>query len=96
MAKRMPQVRECAMEMCSYNVSKQCHAGAITIGDTVCPMCDTYVDGESKAGYASTLGQVGACKVSQCEYNKSLECHASRIDVSLHSGHPDCATYEPK
>jgi hypothetical protein len=41
-------------------------------------------------------GGVGACKVEDCRFNSMFECSASGINVAIHSGHADCATYSPR
>lgn len=92
----VPRISQCEAENCAYNRSKQCHAIAITVGDKSHPMCDTFIQSPTKGGDNSATGMVGACKVSVCEYNEMLECHAPQIDLSMHQGHADCATFTPK
>ena len=97
MPMNMPKVLDCNMIDCSYNKNKACHALAITVGDTSCPMCDTYAKIAKKGGAADMTGSVGACKVENCKFNQSLECTASNgIHVGPHSGHPDCNTFAPR
>ena len=93
---RMPKISSCDATVCAYNKEKQCHACAITVGNGTCPMCDTAVKSEQKAGDQSSTGSVGACKTSQCEYNTSLECAASNIKMGMHGAHADCMTYAPR
>jgi hypothetical protein len=94
MSKKMPSVSECEMIECAYNQQRACHAMAITVGDDVCPMCDTFLDSDSKGGVSNETGGVGACKESDCQFNDALECSAPSIKVSGHSGHADCSTYK--
>jgi hypothetical protein len=71
-----------------------CHAMAITVGDGVCPTCDTFLDHSQKGGVMDMTGGVGACKVSECKFNDAFECSAPGIKVTPHGGHPDCSTYQ--
>jgi hypothetical protein len=93
-ALEMAAVAECAVRDCAYNVTGDCRARAITIGDGIHPACDTFV---RTAGGPSdeTIppGGVGACKVSGCRHNRGLECHAASIRVGFHGDHPDCMTF---
>lgn len=93
---KMPQISVCDATECAYNRENKCHALAITVGDSGCPMCDTAIKSQQKAGDMSSTGSVGACKTSQCEYNSSLECTAAKIKVGMHGSHADCMTFEPK
>ncbi len=93
----IPKVLDCDMLNCSYNKNKQCHAIAITVGDTQCPLCDTYANTSSKGGDMNLTGSVGACKANNCKFNRSLECSASNgIHVKQHTGHPDCSTFSAR
>ena len=38
----MPQVNQCEVTKCAYNVKNMCHARAITVGDGINAMCDTF------------------------------------------------------
>ena len=38
----LPAVSGCSATECAYNVDRNCHARAITIGDGLHPGCDTY------------------------------------------------------
>jgi hypothetical protein len=94
MSKKMPVINECEMTTCAYNQQRVCHAMAITVGDTVCPMCDTFFARPDKGGVGDMTGTVGACKESDCQFNDALECSAPGIKVASHGGHPDCSTYK--
>lgn len=94
MSKKMPSVSECEVTSCAYNQQRVCHALAITVGDDICPMCDTYFGSASKGGVGDATGSVGACKESDCQFNDALECSAPNIKVANHSGHADCSTYK--
>ena len=89
----MPEVTACAAKSCSYNVRGACHARAITISDDSHPQCDTFLPAAEHVHRLPIAG-VGACKVSACVHNHDRACAASSIRVSLHEGHPDCATFE--
>ena len=90
---RMPMISICEVTDCSYNSDEKCHALAITVGDSLCAMCDTYDSSKSKGGDLSVSGGVGACKSDNCKYNKSLECIANSITVGMHADHADCMTF---
>lgn len=96
MAAQTPKVIDCSVTECSYNMNKQCHAIAITVGDSDCAMCDTYYKFSQKGGARDVTGSVGACKEHNCKFNNSLECSAPGIHVSSHQGHADCATFAPR
>ena len=88
----MPSVFDCNMSDCAYNNNQQCHAMAITVGDSE-PVCDTYMESAQKGGTDIT-GCVGACKITRCQFNESLECTAEGIHVGKHSNYPECLTYK--
>ena len=92
----MPRVSKCEVTDCAYNVDKLCHAIAITIGDTVHPMCDTFCKSMTKGGDVSCIASVGACKVSMCSYNTDLECQASEISVGYKGSEPDCLAFHAR
>jgi len=97
MVMKMPKVLNCDAKECAYNMDNQCHAMAITVGDMEeCPLCDTAVKSEKKAGISDMDAGVGACKVDVCQFNESLECTAKGINVKLHSVHAECATFKSK
>lgn len=88
------EVAECAANKCGYNLDGECHARAITIGDGVHPMCDTFLPARgSRAGDVSAHSGVGACKVSDCRHNEDYLCHAESIELGVHSDHADCITF---
>jgi hypothetical protein len=93
MAMSMSKITDCEVTECSYNKDKKCHTLAITVGDSKCPMCDTFTKAGKKAGDPEVVGGVGACRTDSCKYNKSLECSAGSIHIGLHSGHADCTTF---
>lgn len=90
--KKMPGVSECAIEECAYNKKKTCHAIAITVGDGLHPLCDTFFKSALRGGAKETAG-VGACKVSSCRHNKELECNASGIQVGSMKNMANCLTF---
>jgi hypothetical protein len=91
---KMPMINACSITECAYNMEKRCHALAVTIGDNF-PRCDTFMKRDSKGGDMDAIGGVGACKVEKCKYNMNLECSAESINVSMHSGQAECATFAP-
>jgi len=93
---KMPMISSCDVTSCSYNADKKCHTMAITVGDSSCAMCDTFIDSGSKGGDRAVTGGVGACKAVNCRWNQSLECTAGNIVVGMHSSHADCKTYSDR
>jgi hypothetical protein len=91
----LPEVSACEATKCAYNTNNRCHAPAITIGDTLHPVCDTFLADSRHVASRSPAG-VGACKVSACVHNRDRTCHAGSIDVALHGDVPDCTTYEAR
>ncbi|MCE5186801.1 MAG: DUF1540 domain-containing protein [Planctomycetaceae bacterium] len=96
----MPEVQSCDVLECAYNKQRQCHALAITVGDSGKPRCETFWAGkggssESDAGDSSKTSHVGACHTSDCEYNERLQCSAPGIRVGYQNENPNCLTYEP-
>lgn len=90
-----PEIKKCTVNQCFYNANDLCHADAITVGDSTCARCDTFISNNQHAQPAPK-GHVGACHEADCEYNQQLMCHANGIDVGMHMGHADCMTYEPR
>ncbi|MHB9155634.1 MAG: DUF1540 domain-containing protein [Endomicrobiales bacterium] len=91
----MVNVIDCSAVNCVYNVNKQCHTMAITVGSDHA-RCESFMEQTQKEGVMDLTGRVGACHVGNCQFNESLECHASGIHVNPHSGHADCMTFNPK
>ena len=89
----MARISSCAVSECAYNTDQKCHAKAITVGDGVHAMCDTYFKTSMFGGAKDQIADVGACKVSACRYNEDLECQSKSIQVNYHEGHPDCITF---
>ena len=97
MTMNMPKVTECTVEKCSYNAERQCHALAITVGDSGGePACDTYFPALQQGGVMEATAGVGACKTADCQYNQDFECAAENIAVGLQENQPDCLTYSSK
>jgi len=92
----LPIINTCEAEACSYNSGRTCHAGAITVGDTTRPHCDTFVSTGTRGGVATEKGHVGACKVAGCRHNRDLECQAEGINVGYVENQIDCLTYSPR
>ena len=90
----MPQVHECSVGSCSYNIDSGCHAGAITISGNHAH-CGTFVEITRRGGLDRT-GLVGACHRSECRYNEMLECTAPSVRVGAGADMADCLTYEPR
>ncbi|SCZ52093.1 DUF1540 domain-containing protein [Thiohalomonas denitrificans] len=92
----MPNVSECQVSECVYNLEQACHARAITVGDGVKPGCDTYFKAGSHVKRASEIAGVGACKVNGCQYNDDFECQAANIQVGFAGDSIDCLTFSPR
>ncbi len=92
----MPVVNACEVGSCSYNRDRNCHALAITVGDSLHAHCDTFFSTSSKGGDPSAPGHVGACKMADCRHNVDLECQAPGIAVGYRQDQADCLTYAPR
>jgi hypothetical protein len=88
----LPEVTECEVRRCAFNRDGLCHAQAITIGDTVAPMCDTFLV-SSTHNHRQAKGGVGACKTTHCRYNNDFACSAEAIRVSENENGAVCETY---
>jgi hypothetical protein len=88
----MPEVKDCSVTQCVYNVKSKCHARAITVGDGVVANCDTFFNGSPHTKGKITAG-VGACKVSGCTYNNDYECQASNVSIGIENNEAKCLTY---
>lgn len=93
-------ISRCTVSQCAYNIDNRCHTPAITVGEGVNPVCDTFlcdvcVKTVDKGGSQETNASVGACKVEVCEHNHSLECAAPTIVVDVQQERPSCDTFEP-
>lgn len=89
----MPQVSECSVTECAYNVERGCRARAITVGDGVNPGCDTYFSASRHTNDGRRAAGVGACKVSICQHNQDFECGADAIQVSMAGPEAKCMTF---
>lgn len=92
----MPEVKKCDVNNCGFNVGNNCHAKAITIGDSANPGCDTFFDSGSHTNETKRIAGVGACKVSSCKYNNDFECSASNITVGFVDSKINCRTFTPR
>lgn len=89
----MPLVSECMVAQCAYNVSNNCHARAITVGDGMHPGCDTFLQGSQHIRESGRIAGIGACKVDSCKFNDDLECVAESIRVGTVRNEANCITY---
>ena len=90
----MPLVSECDVTQCSFNMDKNCHAKAITIGDGANPGCDTYFIGSIHTRDKKRTAGVGACKVNVCKFNNDFECFADQVEVGRLDQEINCLTFE--
>ncbi len=92
----MPLVTKCMVSTCSYNGSSQCHARAITVGDSVHPGCDTFVAGSNHTRQSDRIAGIGACKTATCKHNTDLECMAESVQVGLVKNEANCMTFSAR
>lgn len=89
----MPIVKKCSANQCAYNVSQNCRAKAITIGDVSHPGCDTFFASLNRTQENKRIAGVGACKISECLYNEDFECAAQSISVGQALDGVRCLTF---
>ncbi len=89
----MPLVAKCSASTCAYNASSNCHARAITIGDSTHPGCDTFLAGAHHTKQAKLIAGIGACKMEICKFNDDLECVAENIQVGMAGHNANCMTF---
>jgi len=92
----MPLVAKCSVRQCVYNQNQNCHAKAITVGDSIVPGCDTFFEARQHAREVKTIAGVGACKVKNCAHNEDFECRADSIMVGLAMDGVSCLTYSAR
>lgn len=89
----MPVITKCGASECAYNVNSNCHARAITVGDSQHPGCDTFIMGSQHIAHAKQIAGIGACKTACCKHNEDLECMAEGIQVGLVNSQANCMTF---
>ncbi|MDP2761664.1 MAG: DUF1540 domain-containing protein [Sideroxyarcus sp.] len=89
----MPVVSGCMVSDCAYNANSNCHARAITIGDTLKPGCDTFMKGSRHVRQIQQVAGIGACKTVGCKFNEDLECMAEGIKVGMIQSEANCMTF---
>lgn len=90
----MPLVSECLVNTCSYNVAQNCHARAITVGDTSThAACDTFMSESHHISEAKRIAGIGACKASACKFNDDFECMTDTIRVGMVKNEANCMTF---
>jgi Domain of Unknown Function (DUF1540) len=90
---KMSPVAACSATECAYNVSKRCHAKAITVGDVKNPECDTFLRSELHNREAKRVAGVGACKVRECKFNDDFECTADSVQIGVRENRINCLTF---
>lgn len=93
MTLEMPIVTECMATQCAYNVSNNCHARAITVGDSMHPGCDTFISESKHIKDSKRIAGIGACKMTACKFNDDLECVTDSIRVGIVRNEANCMTY---
>src|SRR5689334_4450220 len=92
----MPAIGSCAATQCAYNVNKNCHARAITVGHAQSPGCDTFLGVRQHSKETSRIAGVGACKVTSCKFNEDFECSAESVVVGYKGNHINCLTFSKR
>ncbi len=92
----MPLVTQCSAGDCAYNIDANCHARAITVGDSTHPGCDTFFVGMRHTRQAKLLAGIGACKMGNCEFNDDLECVAENVKIGLSKHEANCMTFSAR
>jgi hypothetical protein len=92
----MPAVNSCAATQCAYNVEKNCHARAITVGHAQEPGCDTFFGVQQHSKEKKRIAGVGACKVTACKFNEDYECSAEGIIVGYKGSNTRCLTFSKR
>ena len=89
----MPVIAKCLVNECAYNDDKNCHARAITVGDSRQPQCDTFMKGSHHVRQIQQIAGIGACKTAICKYNDDLECIADAVQVGMVKNAANCMTF---
>ena len=92
----MPIVSECLASECAYNVGMNCHAKAITVGNSLHAGCDTFFSGSGHTKATTLTAGIGACKSTNCTFNEDLECTTDSIRVAPAGQEVNCMTYSPR
>jgi hypothetical protein len=92
----MPVITECQVSTCAYNVNKNCHARAITVGDSIHPGCDTFLKGPRHTSHPEQIAGIGACKTSICKFNDDFECMADSVKVGMVKNEANCMTFSTR
>jgi hypothetical protein len=88
----LPVIAACNARRCAFNRDAVCHAQAITVGNTVAPSCDTFLDSITH-NHRESKGGVGACKSTHCRYNDDLACSAESVRIGEHQDNVTCDTF---
>jgi len=89
----MPVITKCMVSECAYNAASNCHARAITVGDSLHPHCDTFMKGSRHVKQIQQTAGIGACKTSTCKFNDDLECMAEGVHVGMVKSEANCMTF---
>lgn len=90
----MPMIDKCTATGCAYNMDRKCHARAITVGDSIQPGCDTYLEGSRHIRQVQQIAGIGACKTAGCKFNNDFECMAESVQVGMVKDKANCMTFE--
>lgn len=90
----IPRIQKCEASECAYNKEMECHAVAITVGNSSSALCDTFLNRSRKGGVAGLTGGVGACKMDSCRHNSELECTIDPgINVAFKANQARCSSF---
>jgi hypothetical protein len=90
----MPLVSECLASQCAYNVNQNCHARAITVGDTSKhAACDTFMNESHHIHDTKRVAGIGACKATSCKFNDDFECMTETIRIGMVMNEANCMTF---
>lgn len=90
---QIPSIKSCNSSECSYNVKNSCYARAITVGDSLGPNCDTFLNRPRCNPSTNQTAGVGACKMNSCTFNKQCECQADSIEIGENDYGVQCLTF---
>lgn len=88
-------VGRCQAIECAYNKEKACNAAEIKIGKGHA-QCEMFTRSVMLDVRRRSHSQVRNCRMTSCKWNRHSNCSAQEVDLSLHEGHADCATYMPR
>ena len=89
----MPIVTKCMASECAYNLNSNCHARAITVGNSLQPGCDTFMAGSRHTKSVNQIAGIGACKTVGCKFNDDFECMAENVQIGMVKNEANCTIF---